>query len=1526
MFLQNIINFFKSSSLWEQVAAGLIVAAIAGCVIVTVRHIRRHQKGKPEPSLRHHLSQSREETIVRARYLNYLETDVKNRLEASIHHARLLDINLEERTSSTLPWGYRVYAPSSEKMSLGRFADAFECFHRRLLLLGTPGCGKTTTLLHLATTLIAEARQDETAPIPLFFNLSSFRPPMPAEASNPLSMLASVLQLGREETAFEDWLVNQITALRGAAVPTHVARNWIEAGAVALLLDGLDEVAEHYVREVAASLNRTYFQLHPEMPVVVACRFVEYQPLEDSDNTRLWLEGGIVLQPLTDDQVLEYLDKTQARGLKDALPGDQVLMEMARTPLTLSMMVLAYGGLAPTQIQQDMPLLERRRHLLDVYVDRMMQRHARRKLGIPYDLNERHNQPTIYTRSLIDRALGWMAIRLSERSQTLFPLQDLHEFLIQKSKVVPPRFWSISTITACLMGTFLSLLFALTVSFYSGTSFQFFPLVAVATGASLVSNLVVWRLAFYRTDPFKTEHYGSHHRRGPTKPWPEQATILLSGTTVAVYAFWACGVILVSLSQQLFTGMTPVALGLAILAVPTVAGASFGPSTSWWCKVRRFVLSAVVGSAGAWATFRFGVTPDVPTAVAYGAVIAAVVAIRQAIKSGFSTPFVWFWLGAAFFVGLLAGLFAVGVWITGTLDAIEVVMIVGACLGGLVLATDRLARAAGFTFAIGAIIGFLLWGLEGSICLACCALLPYAFARSKLSGIVTSIRVFYATGRWAEVRLSNLLVHGLLCGRAVVPLRFRRFIDYCKEVMLLKDVPSGYEFMHRLLRDHFAIRDLIPRLSVSSGRAKLRIIEQLSLQGESSLDALSDLSSHNDPEVRAAAATGLGRVPSTQVPFLLMDILRKDTSGLVRSAAVEASRPLAEEAARPLLEVASGDADGVVRAAAIRAVGRRNAGDFLEILRAGFFDRDVRVIRDVLLLISDSWGLKLQVTKLIGIAESASDNSAAVVRELLERLHPFLYDAEPCVRETCAEILGLIARPESVSALQKAALDSNVLVRSKVVWALGKCGDASVLCHLISALRDPAAEVRGAAAGALRVICSTVLKASMPEEVVSALCVALKDRNYVVRNSAAQAFEACEAKSKLVNALVDACQKGNSVAARTFCSLKGLEDRLFVRCLPYVIDVLIDTRRKSLADKVTYSSDWIEGDFLEERHLLDASALNQLKREGVAPELLRWLRIANRWRRIRAARALGVLQLREAVPDLNQMLERGERWGSKAIHWLTGGIYTGLPVAAAEAIGQIGDESSVPLLESVARDQSRTLRLRAACIKALGQFRVVVVVEALARILEDVRIPVELAEECVSAIGNTKCIAGVEVLENVMLDRSQRLRLDAGVLKALGEIGGERASAIVCTAFKDASREPSVRNACVAALAQIGGPSAEGVLIETLRDAAAAKEIRDACVQALGKSGSSVAIETLSHFIQEDTTNEDLWMSCITALARTGKGETIQFLCQTITSRPDDIKLRWACEKAISQIPNPDAAKQLLDAISLVRRSKSRGV
>ncbi|MEZ4518587.1 MAG: hypothetical protein R3C44_17790 [Chloroflexota bacterium] len=95
----------------------------------------------------------------------------------------------------------------------------------------------------------------------------------------------------------------------------------------------------HHRRACAEALN-TFRRRHEGVSLLVTTRNLDYQAL----NTRLNLDKAIVLQPLNEDQIDQYLAKRGKRlaGLRASLKADATLRDLAQSPLMLSIMTLAY--------------------------------------------------------------------------------------------------------------------------------------------------------------------------------------------------------------------------------------------------------------------------------------------------------------------------------------------------------------------------------------------------------------------------------------------------------------------------------------------------------------------------------------------------------------------------------------------------------------------------------------------------------------------------------------------------------------------------------------------------------------------------------------------------------------------------------------------------------------------------------------------------------------------------------------------------------------------------------------------------------------------------------------------------------------------------------------------------------------------------------------------------------------------------------------------------------------------------------
>ncbi|MEM8808972.1 MAG: protein kinase [Cyanobacteria bacterium P01_G01_bin.38] len=314
-------------------------------------------------------------------------------LENSLHGQVLLTLGMEERPGAIAPPWNITWATDGQPARLlpegTSIVDIFDQIGegRTLLILGEPGSGKTTTMLMLARELLLRTVQD--IRIPVVFNLSSWQ-------GEPIS----------------DWLIAELNSKY--QVPKPIGLAWVNEQQLSLLLDGLDEVHHQRRSDCITALNAFYQNYAPEM--VVCSRLKDYEALPN----KLSFQSALYLRPLSEAQIWDYVNRANSglTGLKTLFENEAQLQDkatsllsLARSPLMLNIMVLAYQGVSPDEI----PLLNRaqdyRKQLFDAYIARMFQRRFLQKP--PYS-----EQQTIAW-------LHHLSKRLSQTSQTVFLIERL---------------------------------------------------------------------------------------------------------------------------------------------------------------------------------------------------------------------------------------------------------------------------------------------------------------------------------------------------------------------------------------------------------------------------------------------------------------------------------------------------------------------------------------------------------------------------------------------------------------------------------------------------------------------------------------------------------------------------------------------------------------------------------------------------------------------------------------------------------------------------------------------------------------------------------------------------------------------------------------------------------------------------------------------------------------------------------------------------------------------------------------------
>ncbi|MGW1343902.1 NACHT domain-containing protein [Kribbella sp. NPDC002412] len=240
-------------------------------------------------------------------------------------------------------------------------AAVFDQLQDSMLILGAPGAGKTTLLLELARTLSTQAHADENKPIPVLIDLASWQAHQSRGADD--DPLDSPYLAG-----FVRWLLGELNLRYG--IPPAVGRSWLRRGRLALLLDGLDEIAKPHrdkLAPVLEELRRRYLV----GKIAVTCRTQDYELLPN----QLSLYGAVHIRPLTRQQVLDYFATVgpELAGARAAIEQDDELWELVNSPLMLNVMILAYQGRAPEEVVAG-DVADLRRELFDTYISEVLAR------------------------------------------------------------------------------------------------------------------------------------------------------------------------------------------------------------------------------------------------------------------------------------------------------------------------------------------------------------------------------------------------------------------------------------------------------------------------------------------------------------------------------------------------------------------------------------------------------------------------------------------------------------------------------------------------------------------------------------------------------------------------------------------------------------------------------------------------------------------------------------------------------------------------------------------------------------------------------------------------------------------------------------------------------------------------------------------------------------------------------------------------------------------------------------------------
>ncbi|MEH2022711.1 NACHT domain-containing protein [Nostoc sp.] len=328
--------------------------------------------------------------------LEKMITEVANWHHSRLHNKHLLNLLMQERPE-LIPPGNQAYrggrnstSPQPKRTSIIEVFDE-EYIAGKLLILGEPGSGKTATLMQLAKELITRAKNDPNEPVPVLFNLSSWKPSKYRRVNR------------RDKESLRNWLLAKLETLY--TVPRDLGLKWLKSQKLLLLLDGLDEQSFRIQLRCVKAINELFLQgIYEPKHLIVCSRRTEYEKIPDE--LKLSLNMAICLQPLDKVKIQNYLIETKYQDLWQRIQYSSELLELLESPLMLHLLISTPKD-NQIFIDQDQSLNSTqayRRALFDNHID---------------------NQFSAETRQQARYRLIWLARGLTEDNPTEFLIEEM---------------------------------------------------------------------------------------------------------------------------------------------------------------------------------------------------------------------------------------------------------------------------------------------------------------------------------------------------------------------------------------------------------------------------------------------------------------------------------------------------------------------------------------------------------------------------------------------------------------------------------------------------------------------------------------------------------------------------------------------------------------------------------------------------------------------------------------------------------------------------------------------------------------------------------------------------------------------------------------------------------------------------------------------------------------------------------------------------------------------------------------------
>jgi hypothetical protein len=720
--------------------------------------------------------------------------------------------------------------PTAPLLDSRNIVEVFEEFDRRLLVLGSPGAGKTILLLQLARRLLNDADHLIDAPIPVVLNLSSW-----AARRLPL----------------DEWLVEDLGAVY--QVPARVARDWVERQQLLLLLDGLDEVAAEHRAACVESIN-AHLETWPTLSIAVCSRVRDYEAI----GVRLKLRVAVRLEALDLARVQKLIAAPEYAGVRAVAAREEAFREMLTMPFLLNLIRVAYRGESAERLTLapgEDPAKARRDDLFETYIEARLNE---------ADANSGSRKPRFYRR-FVRRWLSWLAASMQRRGESIFYLEALQGSWLP----TPVQRMAFAIAGSLVFGAVIGSIAGFAAVFVWGLrdGLQLGSLIMGTVRVGVLGALVFVHGAIGRmtAQPLLAD-WGSEPV-SCIRPLVACGGIVFATFLILGLPFCA----LLGLHEAV-SGYEPPLHPAAMWILAGIAGALYSPLLMlvfrglhclgqrfrWWQPWMPGPVLALIIIAMIFAGFvsthagRIGMI-DIATFLAFGLAVPAALALGACIDAEIrmveQLSWRWSWRGTA--LGAAAGL-AVGCINIVVGEAISIALsaglhlsgsddggrfwgdaigcaqfaLLGAALGGVwggLHKSEHVAQrqrpGAGLIRTLRNVVlvnlGFTISGvLIGAVGLPALEAVQPLMAGSNVPeqmifGAVLGASMGLLFGHFLggnDALIKHCLLRFQLCARGCLPLRLIAFLDHATGCFLLRRVGAGYIFLHRYLLEHLASR------------------------------------------------------------------------------------------------------------------------------------------------------------------------------------------------------------------------------------------------------------------------------------------------------------------------------------------------------------------------------------------------------------------------------------------------------------------------------------------------------------------------------------------------------------------------------------------------------------------------------------------------------------------------------------------------------------------------------------------------